>query len=135
MIYFLIIIGLGLILFSVYLKKKEKKDFAEILNNVTDDKVVKVVNNTYEEIEMKTEVKEMKEKINILMKSNSEIVELQKQTIELKRLLADIYNETDNNSSDTRKINAEILKPNFLDSLADETGLGKGDLLLLEKSL
>ena len=135
MIYFLIIIGLGLILFSVYLKKKEKKGFAEILSNVSVDKVVKVVNNTYEEIEIKNDVEEMKGKINILMKSKNEIVELQKQNIEIKRLLADIYNATDNKSVNNTKINTEILKPNFLDSLADETGLGKGDLLLLEKSL
>ncbi len=136
MIYLVISIGLLLIVFSYFQEKKSKTLFKEIFEEEKSKPPIRLVNNTYEEIEYQHEITEMKERIAKLQRQNIGIVSKQKSIVKYNDSIDDdCVQEMEEMSVATNgSFDVDKQEESFLDTLASESGVRKGDLLLLKKS-
>ena len=138
MAFYLIIIGIILILFNYNAIKKEKKSFNNIFNNEVNNmeefKVLLEENNEkFKEtiFDIQKEIQSINEKINSILKSNNKS---EKITVEK----AQIYDKMNvsNNSNNSVKINEikDLLKQGLsIEDIAEKLNIGKGEVLLIKE--
>ncbi len=126
MIYLVISIGIILIVFSYFQEKKSKTLFREIYEEEKVKPPIRLVNNTYEEIEYHNELAEMKEQIAILQNNNTENKAKQEN-------IAKRIDYVDEPLMEHLEDSHSEPEESFLDALANEAGVRKGDLLSLKK--
>lgn len=125
MIYALFILGLIIFIIGYKNYRSERKNFALLYNDALTNDEISVVNNTIDEIDMRRDFNDIKKKVNRL----DEIIN------DASKRIDNIEETVFSNKNYFNQVFEQIKNSNSLDELSKETGIGKGEQLLLKNLL